>query len=147
GARAPPPPGARLAGPVRVAQQHERRPERPGQSRRDLVGVDVADHAILVEGERGDDWDLPAIAEAPEPLRARTGDGRHAAELGNPLGDEQPAIDPGQADRADSQLDERGNQLLVDKAADNRARALERVVTGHAADTVPEGFAATRVMH
>ena len=45
---------------------------------------------------------------------------------GNALGDEQAAVDAGQADRVDAEVAQPGDELAVDDAAQDRGRDLER---------------------
>ncbi len=53
------------------------------------------------------------------------------AHPGHPLGDEQAAVDPGQADRIDAEVAQAGDELAVDDPAEDRGGHLERGGVGH----------------
>ena len=52
--------------------------------------------------------------------------------MGDPLGDEQAAIDAGQADGIDAEVAQAGHELAVDHAPEDRGGHLERLGVGDA---------------
>ena len=83
-----------VADTVHVGEQHELAGAETGRDAgRDVVGVDVADDAVRVTGERRDDRDLATDQDRVEQVAAQADDRRHEPELRDPLGDEQAAID------------------------------------------------------
>ena len=110
-----------VADAVDVGQQDELAGAQPGgDPGRDVVRVDVADDALLVAGERRHDRDLAADEERVEQVAAEADDVRDEAHPGHPLGDEQAAVDPGQADRVDAEVAQAGDELAVDDARGGR---------------------------
>ena len=83
-----------VADAVDVGQQDELAgAEAGGDAGRGVVGVDVAHDAVGVAGERRDDRDLAADEDRVEQVAAQAGHAGHEPELGDPLGDEQAAVD------------------------------------------------------
>ena len=94
-----------VADAVDVGQQHELAGTEPGRDpRRHVVGVDVADDPVRVAGERRDDRHLAADEDRVEQVAAQADDAGHEPEVGDPLGDEQAAVDAGQADGVDAEV-------------------------------------------
>ena len=58
---------------------------------------------------------------------------------GNALADQQPAVHARQADRVDAQVAERGDELGVDDAAQDRRGDLQRLGVGHAQAALEAG--------
>ena len=111
---------------VDVGQQHELAGAEPGgDPGRGVVGVDVADDAVGVAGERRDDRHLAADEDRVEQVAAQAGHAGHEPELRDPLGDEQAAVDAGQADGIDAEVAQAGDELAVDDAAQDRRGDLE----------------------
>ena len=116
-----------VADAVDVGQQDELAGAEAGRDAgRDVVGVDVADDAVLVAGERRDDRHLAADEDRVEQVAPQPDDVGDEAELRDALGDEQPAVDAGQADRVDAEVAQPGDELAVDDAAQHRGGDLER---------------------
>ena len=121
------PPAVRVADAVDVGQQDElARAEAGRDPGGGVVGVDVADDAVLVAGERRDDRHLAADEDRVEEVAAQPDDVGDEAHARDPLGDEQPAVDARQADRVDAEVAQPGDELAVDDAAQDRGRDLER---------------------
>ena len=117
-----------VADAVDVGQQDELAGAEPGRDPgRRVVGVDVADDAVLVAGERRDDRHLAADEDRVEEVAAQPDDVGDEPELGDALGDEQAAVDAGQADRVDAEVAQAGHELAVDDAAQDRGGDLERL--------------------
>ena len=91
-----------------------------------VVGVDVADDAVRVARERRHDRHLAADEDRVEQVAAQADDAGHEPEVGDPLGDEQAAIDAGQADGIDAEVAQAGDELAVDHAAQDGGGDLER---------------------
>ena len=126
-------PAVGVAHAVDVGQEHELAgAEAGGDAGRGVVGVDVADDAVRVAGERRHDRHLAADEDRVEQVAAQADDAGHEAELGDPLGDEQAAIDPGQPDGIDAEVAQAGHELAVDDAAQDGGRDLEALGVGHA---------------
>ena len=122
-----------VADAVDVGQQHELARTEPGRDAGgDVVGVDVADDAVRVAGQRRHDRHLAADEDRVEQVAPQADDARHEAELRDALGDEQAAIDAGQADRIDAEVAQAGDELAVDDAAQDRGGHLERGGIGDA---------------
>ena len=103
------------------------RAPRPGRDPgRGVVRVDVAHDALLVARERRHDRHLARDEEAVEEVAADPGDGRHEADVREPLADEQPAVHPREPHGVAADVPERGDELAVDDAAEHRGRDLER---------------------
>ena len=121
------PPAVGVADAVDVGQQDELAGAEPGRDPgRDVVGVDVADDAVLVAGERRDDRHLAADEDRVEEVAPEPDDVGDEPHPGHPLGDEQAAVDARQADRVDAEVAQPGDELAVDDAAQDRGRDLER---------------------
>ena len=122
-----------VADAVDVGQQHELAGTEPGRDARGhVVGVDVADDAVGVAGERRDDRHLAADEDRVEQVAAQADDAGHESELRDALGDEQAAIDAGQPDGIDAEVAQSGDELAVDHAPQDRGGDLERGGVGHA---------------
>src|SRR5207249_3156861 len=115
----------------RVGQEDEPGSERRSQPAGDLVGVDVADRAVSVERNWGDDRQEPGAVEDPDDLRPRGDDPSDASQLDHALGNEQAGVDAGQADCAHPEALQGYDELGVDDAGENRERHLERRFVGH----------------
>ena len=123
----------RAADPVDVGHQHELARAQPGgQPGRRVVRVDVADDALLVARERGDDRHLARDEERVEEVALDPDDVGDEAHPGDALAEEEAAVDAGQADRVDAQVAQRGHQLRVDDAAQHRRGDLEGLRVGDA---------------
>ena len=94
---------------------------------RHVVGVDVADDAVRVAGERRDDRHLAADEDRVEQVAAQADDRGDEPEVRDPLGDEQAAIDAGQPDGIDAEVAQAGHELAVDDAPEDRGGDLERL--------------------
>ena len=117
-----------VADAVDVGQQHELAGAQTGRDAgRHVVGVDVADDPVGVTGERRDDRHLAADEDRVEQVATQADDRRDEPELGDALGDQQPAIDPGQADGIDAEVAQAGHELAVDDSAQDRGGHLERL--------------------
>ena len=97
-----------------------------------VVGVDVADDAVRVAGQRRDDRDLAADEDRVEQVAPDADDRRHEPEVGDALGDEQAAIDAGQPDGIDAEVAQAGHELAVDHSAEDRGGHFERLGVGDA---------------
>ena len=87
-------PAVGVADAIHVGQQHELAgPEAGGDPGRGVVGIDVADDPVRVAGERCDDRDLAADQDRVEQVAPQPDDAGDQAEVGDPLGDEQAAVD------------------------------------------------------
>ena len=62
---------------------------------------------VLVARERRDDRHLAADEQRVEQVAAEPDDAGHEPERRDPLGDQQPAVDAGQADRVDAEVAQR----------------------------------------
>ena len=102
------------------------RAEATGDAGRRVVGVDVADDAVLVACERGHDRHLAADEHRVEEVAPQPDDVGHEPEPRDPLRDEQPAVHAGQPDRVDAEIPQPGHQLAVDDTAQDGRRDLER---------------------
>ena len=117
----------RVAHAVDIGQQDELAgPEARRDPGRDVVGVDVADDAVRVAGERRHDRHLAADEDRVEQVAPQPDDARDEAELRDALGDEQAAIDTGQPDGIDAEVAQAGHQLAVDHSPEDRGGHLER---------------------
>ena len=126
------PPAVGVADAVDVGQQHELAGAEPGRDPgRDVVGVDVADDAVLVAGQRRDDRHLAADEDRVEQVAAQPDDRGDEPEVGDPLGDEQAAVDARQPDGIDAEVAQPGHELAVDHAPEDRGGHLERLGVGH----------------
>ena len=123
----------RIANTVHVGQQDELAgPETGRDPGRHVVGVDVADDPVRVAGQRRDDRDLPADEDRVEQVAAQADDRSDETEVGDPLRDEQAAIDARQPDGIDAEVAQAGHQLAVDHSPEYRGGHLERLGVGHA---------------
>ena len=126
-------PAVGVADAVDVGQEHELAGAEPGgDAGGGIVGVDVADDAVGVAGERRHDRDLAADEDRVEQVAAQAGDAGHEPELGDALGEEQPAVDAGQPDRIDAEVAQPRDELAVDDAAQDGRGDLERLGVGDA---------------
>ena len=118
---------------IRVGEQYKAGAKATGQSGRGFIGVDVDNLAVLIERERRDDGQLagrqqriqhrgPCSRDAPDPTK-----------LWDTFGDQQAAIDAGQADRRSADAQKVGDQVPVHEAAENGQRDLQGGVVCHAA--------------
>ena len=83
-----------VADAVDVGQQHELAGTESGRDARGrVVGVDVADDAVRVAGQRRHDRHLAADEDRVEQVAPQPDDRGDETEVGDPLGDEQAAID------------------------------------------------------
>ena len=114
-----------------VSRTSWRAPRPGGDPGRDVVGVDVADDAVLVPGERRDDRHLAADEQRVEQVAAEPDDVGDEPDPRDPLGDQQAAVDPRQADRVDAEVAQPGDELAVDDAAQDGGGDLERGGIGH----------------
>ena len=122
----------RAADAVDVGQQHElARAEAGGDAGRGVVRVDVADEALLVARERRDHRHLAGHEQRVEEVAADADHVGHEAQLGDPLADEQPAVDARQAHGVDAEVAQGRHQLAVDDAAQDGGGHLERGGIGH----------------
>ena len=123
-----------VADAVDVGQQDQLARAEPGRDAGGgIVGVDVADDPVRVAGERRDDRDLAADTRtASSRSRRRPVTLATSPSSRDPLGDQQPAVDAGQADRVDAEVAQPGDELAVDDAAQDRGGDLERLGVGHA---------------
>ena len=85
-----------------------------------------------VAGQRRDDRDLAADEDRVEQVAPQPDDRRDEPEVGDPLGDEQAAIDARQADGIDPEVAQAGHELRVDHAPEYRGGHLERLGVGDA---------------
>ncbi len=115
-----------------VSRTSWRAPEPGGDPGRGVVGVDVADDALGVTGERRDHRHLTTDEDRVEQVATQPGDARHEPEVGDPVGDEQAAIDAGQAHGIDAEVAQARDELAVDDAAQDGRRDLEALGVGHA---------------
>ena len=122
-----------VADAVDIGQQDElARPEPRGDAGRDVVGVDVADDAVRVARERRHDRHLATDEDRVEQVATQPDDAGHEPEMGDPLGDEQAAIDARQAHGIDAEVAQPGHELAVDDAAQDGRGDLERGGIGDA---------------
>ena len=122
-----------VADAVDIGQQDQLpRPEAGRDAGRGVIGVDVADDALGVAGERRDDRHLAADQDRVEQVAPQPGHAGHQPELRDPLGDEQAAVDAGQTDGIDPEVAQPRDQLAVDDAAQDRRGDLEALGVGHA---------------
>ena len=127
------PPAVGVADAVDIGQQDELAgTEARGDAGRHVVGVDVADDAVRVAGERRDDRHLAADEDRVEQVAAQADDAGDEPELRDALGDEQAAVDPGQPDGIDAEVAQAGHELAVDHAPQDRGGDLERGGIGDA---------------
>ena len=68
----------------------------------------------------------PADEQRVEQVASDAGDGRHEPHVGKPMADQQPAVHARQPDGVATDVAERGDELAVDDAAQDRRRDLER---------------------
>jgi hypothetical protein len=102
-----------------VGQQHELARARPGrQARGGLVGVHVADLAMLVDGQRGDDGQQSGKQQRVQDPVAHTDHARDATESGHALTHEH--FHAGDPDRLRAMRAHRRDELRVDQAAEHR---------------------------
>jgi hypothetical protein len=117
----------RVADAVDVGQQHElARPEPRREPGRRVVGVDVADDALLVPRQRGHDRDLARHHQRVEEVAPDAGHRGHEAHVRQAPADQQAAVDARQADRVAAHVAQRRDELAVDHPAQDRGRHLER---------------------
>ena len=101
------PPAVGVADAVDVGHQDELAGAEPGRDPgRGVVGVDVADDALLVAGERRDDRHLAADEDRVEEVAAQPDDVGDEPHPRDALADEQPAVDARQPDRVDAEIAE-----------------------------------------
>ena len=81
---------------------------------------------VLVAGERRDDRHLAADEDRVEQVAAQPDDRGDEPEVRDALGDEQAAVDAGQADGVDAEVAQAGDELAVDDAPEDRGGDLER---------------------
>ena len=86
--------------------------------------------AVRVAGQRRDDRDLATDQDRVEQVAAQADHRGHETELRDPFGDQQPAIDAGQADGIDAEVTKTGDQLGIDHSPENRGGHFERLGIG-----------------
>ena len=119
-------PAVGVADAVDIGHQDELAGTQTGRDARGhVVGVDVADDAVRVAGERRHDRHLAADEDRVEQVAAQADDARDEPELRDALGDEQAAIDARQADGIDAEVAQAGDELAVDHAPEDRGGHLE----------------------
>ena len=117
----------RPAHPVDVRHEDQLASAEAGREPRGgVVRVDVADDAVLVPGERRDHRHLAADHQLVEQVPAHAGHRRDEPHVGEAVADEQPAVDAAEADRVAARVAQRGDELAVDDAPQDRGRHLER---------------------
>ncbi len=126
-------PALRVLHPVGVAEQHQPTAQGGRQTRRDLVGVDVADLPVLVERERRDDGTNPPRSSSSMSFRCAPTTRPTRPSAGMRSATDQAAVDAADADRRRAEPLQRGDQLGVDEAAQHRDRDRQGLVVGHAA--------------
>ena len=94
-----------VADTVHVGEQHELAGAETGRDAgRDVVGVDVADDAVGVTGQRRDDRDLATDQDRVEQVAAQADHRATSPSCGIRSAIEQAAIDAGQADGIDAEV-------------------------------------------
>ena len=117
----------RAAHAVDVRHEHQLAGAEAGREpRRGVVRVDVADHAILVAGEGRDDRHLAADHQLVEQVPAHAGHGGDQPHVREAVADEQPAVHAAEAHGVAARVAQRGDQLAVDDAPQDRGGDLER---------------------
>ena len=86
--------------------------------------------AVLVPGERRDDRHLAADEDGIEEVASQPDDVGDEAHGRDPLGDEQAAVDAGQADRVDAEVAQARHELAVDDAPQDGRGDFERPRVG-----------------
>ena len=116
-----------------VSRTSWRAPRPGGDPGRDVVGVDVADDAVLVAGERRDDRHLAADEDRVEEVAAEADDVGDEPDARDALGDRAGRRRRRTARPASTPRSRRpGDELAVDDAAEDRGGDLERRRVGHA---------------
>ena len=106
--------------------------EAAGEARGGVVGVDVADDALLVAGERRNHRHLAADEDRVDEVAAKADDVGDEAQARDALGDEQAAVHARQAHGVARRGRAARHQLAVDDAAKDGGGDLERGLVGDA---------------
>ena len=128
-----------VADAVDVGQQHELAGAEPGRDAgRGVVGVDVADDAVLVAGEGRDDRDLAADEDRVEQVAPQADDAGDEPELGIRSAISRPPSTP-DSPTASTPRSRAGDELAVDDSPENRRGHLERAGVGDAQAALEAG--------
>jgi hypothetical protein len=107
------------------------RAEPAAEPGRGVVGVDVADGPGLVEREGGDDRDPAVDQEGVEQRPSHVHDRGNQALAGGPFGDQEAAVDTGEADGVRATSAQGGHERRIDGAPQDRRHDLDGSLVGH----------------
>ena len=118
---------------VDVGHQHELAGAHTGgDSGRRVVGVDVADDALLVAGERRHHGHLAGHQQRIEEVAADPHHVGHETQAGHSLGDHEAAVHAAQTHGVDAAVAQVGHELGVDHSPENGRGHVQGRLVGHA---------------